>query len=100
MSTIEQVPAQDWEAWVAAHNGTVLDVREPQELEQGTLPGALLVRMGEIPDRLQDLPEEGGILVVCRSGARSDRVATFLSMNGFTEVANMAGGMKALGLQA
>jgi rhodanese-related sulfurtransferase len=99
MSDIEQVPAQDWEAWIEARDGIVLDVREPQEWEQGTLPGALLVRMGDIPDRLGDLPGDGGILVVCRSGARSDRVAAFLSMSGFADVANMAGGMKALGLQ-
>ena len=99
MSTIEQVPAQDWETWIGEREGTVLDVREPHEWALGTLPGAILVSMGEVPNHLDDLPGDGGILVVCRSGARSDRVAAFLSMNGFDDVANMAGGMKALGMQ-
>ncbi len=93
------MPAQDWEEWIGAREGTVLDVREPGEWAQGTLPGAILVSMGEIPNRLDDLPGHGGILVVCRSGARSDRVAAFLAMSGFEDVANMAGGMKALGMQ-
>ena len=99
MATIEQVPAHDWQGWIQSREGTLLDVREPHEWELGTLPGALQISMNDIPDRIDDLPRDGGLLVVCRSGARSDRVAAFLSMNGFEVVANLAGGMKALGLQ-
>ena len=98
-SMIENVPAQDWETWIDSTGGAVLDIREPFEWEQGILPDAMLIPMGEIPERVGELDTDLAFLVVCRSGARSQQVAAFLAMNGFTRVANMAGGMKALGLQ-
>jgi len=55
--------------------------------------------MGEIPGRMGELDPEEALLVVCRAGGRSQQVALYLNMNGFTRVANMSGGMKALGLQ-
>jgi rhodanese-related sulfurtransferase len=99
MSKVESVQAPDWETWIAANGGRILDIREPWELEQGTLPGATLISMGEIPGRLGELDTDQALLVVCRSGGRSQQVALYLSMNGFVRVANMSGGMKALGLQ-
>jgi rhodanese-related sulfurtransferase len=96
---VESVQAPDWETWIAANGGRILDIREPWELEQGTLPGATLISMGEIPGRLGELDTDQALLVVCRSGGRSQQVALYLSMNGFVRVANMSGGMKALGLQ-
>jgi rhodanese-related sulfurtransferase len=99
MSPIEQVPAPEWQTWLAANDGLLLDVREPDEWALGTLPEAVMISMGEIPNRLEDLGGRDGVLVVCRSGARSQQVAVYLSMNGLTNVANLAGGMKALGLQ-
>ncbi len=99
MSPIEQVPALEWQTWLEANEGMLLDVREPEEWDLGTLPDAVRISMGEIPDRLEDLTGKDGVLVVCRSGARSQQVAVYLSMNGVTNAANLAGGMKALGLQ-
>lgn len=99
MSMIENVPAETWETWVEESGGRILDVREPFEWEQGTLPGATLISMGEIPERMTELDTDEALLVVCRSGGRSQQVAMYLSMNGYARVANMAGGMKALGLQ-
>jgi rhodanese-related sulfurtransferase len=54
--------------------------------------------MGEIIDRMGEIEPSKPVLVVCRSGARSHQVAQYLALNGY-EPANMAGGMKALGLQ-
>jgi rhodanese-related sulfurtransferase len=96
---VESVQAPDWETWIADTGGRILDVREPWEWEQGTLPGATLISMGEIPGRLGELDSDQALLVVCRSGGRSQQVALYLSMNGFARVGNMSGGMKALGLQ-
>jgi rhodanese-related sulfurtransferase len=98
MSDLLQVEAADWESWVRDNDATVLDVREPDEWEQGTLPGALLISMSELVDRVEELPEDKPILCVCRSGGRSNNVAAFLSFNGY-DAANMSGGMKALGMQ-
>lgn len=99
MSMIENVPAETWETWIDKSGGRVLDIREPFEWEQGILPGATLISMGEIPERMAELDTNEALLVVCRSGGRSQQVAMYLSMNGYSKVANMAGGMKALGLQ-
>jgi rhodanese-related sulfurtransferase len=96
---VESVQAPDWETWIADTGGRILDIREPWEWEQGTLPGATLISMGEIPGRLGELDTDQALLVICRSGGRSQQVALYLSMNGFARVGNMRGGMKALGLQ-
>lgn len=101
MGLVEQiahVPADQWETWVADNDATILDVREPDEWELGTLPDAVLISQGDIVERMGELPSDKPVLCVCRSGGRSGNVATFLAFNGY-EVANMQGGMKALGLQ-
>lgn len=99
ISMIENVPAQDWETWIDSTGGTVLDIREPFEWELGVLPDATLISMGEIPARIGELDNDQAFLVVCRSGGRSQQVAAYLVMKGFDKVANMTGGMHALGLQ-
>lgn len=98
MTTVTQVAASDWESWVSENKATVLDVREPDEWEQGTLPDAVLISQGEIVDRMEELPKDKPVLCVCRSGGRSSNVAVFLAFNGY-EAANLSGGMKELGMQ-
>lgn len=98
MSNVENVPASGWQSWVETNGATVLDVREPHEWALGTLPGAVKIRMGEIPVRLKEIGHTNRVLVVCRSGNRSAHVASYLAMNGIS-AANMTGGMVALGMQ-
>lgn len=76
----------------------LLDVREPAEWNQGTLPGATLISVREVVGRIDELSRENPILCVCRSGSRSANVAAYLGHQGY-EAANLSGGMKALGLQ-
>ena len=92
------VPAAEWETWARENDATILDVREPAEWELGTLPSAVLISQGELVDRIAEIPKDRPVLCVCRSGGRSANVAAFLAFNGY-EAANMAGGMKALGMQ-
>jgi rhodanese-related sulfurtransferase len=99
MSKFENVPADDWEDWSTANDAVILDVRQPDEWALGTLPGSKLISMGELVDRLSELEKARPVLCVCRSGARSAQVAAYLSTAGFATVANMAGGVKALGMQ-
>lgn len=99
MVNIETVPAIDWRAWVDETAGVLLDVREPREWEQGTLPDALLIPVSQLMERIEEIPADRPILCVCRSGDRSQQVAAFLKFNGYEQVANMTGGMKALGMQ-
>ena len=99
MANYRKVHARDWDDWATQNEAIVLDVRRPNEWALGTLPGATLMQMHEIPARLGELPTDRAILVVCRSGNRSGKVAAFLNQQGYENVANMVGGMKALGLQ-
>lgn len=73
----------------------VLDVREPEELrgELGAIPNAHVVPLGQLRARLDELPKDQPIVVVCRSGGRSAQACTILETNGFTQVANLDGGM-------
>ncbi|MCP2170459.1 rhodanese-like domain-containing protein [Goodfellowiella coeruleoviolacea] len=73
--------------------GTVLlDVREDDEWEAGHAPEALHIPMGELAGRLDELPENGDVYVICRSGGRSARVTAYLNDNGWDAV-NVDGGM-------
>lgn len=99
MSEFENVPAHEWETWSTECSAVILDVREAPEWELGTLPGSTLIAMTEIVDRVGELDKETPILCVCRSGSRSAQVANYLSSVGFEQVANLEGGVKALGMQ-
>jgi rhodanese-related sulfurtransferase len=69
----------------------LLDVREPDEVEAWAYPDAMTIPMGEIPDRLAELPRNETIVVACHLGGRSAQVTEFLNANGFTAV-NLTGG--------
>ena len=75
-------------------DAVVLDVREVDEWVHGHIEGATHIAMGDVPARLDDLPEGDPIYVTCRGGGRSGRVAAWLNANGFDAV-NVAGGMGA-----
>lgn len=87
-----QVPTIDVSAVPA--DAVILDVREPDEWEAGHIKGALHIPLADLPARLGELPDEGDVLVICRSGARSARAAGWLNQNGY-DATNVAGGMGA-----
>ncbi|ABK05211.1 rhodanese-related sulfurtransferase [Arthrobacter sp. PvP102] len=70
----------------------VLDVREDFEVAEGMIPGALHIPMGQLQARLSELDPGVHVIVVCRSGNRSARVADALSGAGFS-ADTMTGGM-------
>lgn len=72
---------------------TIIDVREAWELAICRLEGALHIPMDDIPDALERIPREGEVVIMCHSGMRSAQVAFWLTMQGFTNVYNMAGGI-------
>ncbi|TLS49976.1 rhodanese-like domain-containing protein [Paenibacillus antri] len=73
----------------------IIDVREDEEVAAGMIPGARHIPMGTIPDRLADIPRDGEVVLVCRSGARSGRVHEYLAAQGYANLVNMNGGMMA-----
>lgn len=70
----------------------VIDVREPYELLDGKIPGAINIPLGQIPYRLNDLEKTTPYYIVCLSGARSQSAAQFLESQGY-DVTNLTGGM-------
>lgn len=76
-------------------NVYVIDVREQWEYDEGHIPGVTLVPMGEISDRMSEIPTDKEVILTCRSGNRSGQVADFLRERGFDNVHNMEGGILA-----
>jgi rhodanese-related sulfurtransferase len=74
----------------------LLDCREPDEHAIARLPGAVLVPMGQIPERLGELEayRSGRVVVHCHHGGRSLRVTRFLREKGFSSAQNMTGGIE------
>lgn len=72
----------------------ILDVREPFEWDAGHIEQAQHLPMGDIPERLDDIPDDRSLVAVCRSGARSEEAARFLKDKGF-DIESLDGGMKA-----
>ena len=75
-------------------NFLLLDVREPYEFQIAQI-GGKLIPQNDVPHRLSELNPEQEILVHCRSGARSQKIAELLKANGFQKVSNVAGGILA-----
>lgn len=77
----------------------VLDVRTPEEFEEGRLPDATLVDFyaDDFVEQIQALPRETPYLVYCRSGNRSGKTARLMDQLGFTDVTDVDGGMLAWG---
>jgi rhodanese-related sulfurtransferase len=74
----------------------LLDVREPWEFQTASIPGGLLMPMGEVPSRAHnELDPDAPIVVMCHHGARSLNVALWLRDQGFTHVQSLAGGIDA-----
>ena len=75
-------------------DAVLLDVREPDEWQAGHVPGALHIPLADLPVRLDEVPAVDGLVVICRSGARSARAVAWLNQNGHDAV-NFDGGMMA-----
>ncbi|MCA0986748.1 sulfurtransferase TusA family protein [Guptibacillus algicola] len=71
---------------------TLLDVREPAEYAFGHIPNAVSIPLGEIEEKMTELSKDKKVLVICRTGSRSDLAAQKLSSNGF-EAINVVPGM-------
>jgi rhodanese-related sulfurtransferase len=76
-------------------DGQLVDVREPHEVAEGSLPGAVNIPLGELAERIGELDPGRRVVLVCRSGDRSAQAAELLTRLGFTDVVNLAGGMLA-----
>ena len=98
---IPQVRPSDFDDWVQSQTTQplLLDVREPWEVQTASVQptgfDVVTIPMNEIPGRLAELPADRPIACLCHHGSRSQRVALFLAHQGYTDVANIAGGIDA-----
>jgi len=91
----------DWEITVqelkqkldAGETPFILDVREPNEYQINRIPGSVLIPLGELPRRYQELPKDREIVSQCKMGGRSAKAMDFLKSVGFTSVKNLKGGI-------
>ena len=80
-----------------SRNALVIDVRESSEFAQGTVTGARNIPLAKIKERRSEIAryKTRPVIVVCGAGQRSAKAVTTLGNAGFTEVYNLAGGLKA-----
>ncbi len=70
---------------------TVIDVRRAEEYVEAHVPGAILVPLAELDRRAGELPADEPLLLICKTGGRSQRAAEWLSHQGH-DVTNVVGG--------
>ena len=77
----------------------VVDVREPWEFAHCRIDGAISVPLSQLQARIDELPTEQDLILVCHHGSRSQNAAMFLARNGFARVYNLRGGVEAWSLE-
>jgi rhodanese-related sulfurtransferase len=73
----------------------MLDVREPEEMVEGVVPGSVNIPMDEVEPRIAELPTDREIVVICHMGLRSAYIARRLKALGYSRVTNLSGGVHA-----
>jgi len=82
--------------WNALHTDSppyIIDVREPREFSQGHIPQANLLPIPALIANPSQLPDNRPIVLICRSGRRSERAACYLEQHGFDSIIALRGGM-------
>ena len=94
MAKAGELSVQEFARW--RKSGTphvLLDVREDEELALASLEGAMHIPMAQVPKRLDEIPRDAAVVVMCHVGYRSQRVADFLAAREFPTVYNLTGGI-------
>lgn len=94
---IENVSVDAFKTLVDNGDGILLDVRTPDEVAQGKIPGASVLNIydEDFERKLNYMQKDKPIYVYCRSGGRSSQAAKTMSENGFSKVYNLLGGIGA-----
>jgi len=98
LTPAKSISPKEAREYVAKHSDedfTLLDVRQDSEYQEAHLPGAVLIPLPQLSDRLEEIDAEKPVLVYCAIGGRSRVAAQMLSGKGFKKVYNMSGGIKA-----
>ena len=96
LQVVASVSAQELKRKMDARESlTLVDVRESWEYDIAQIAGSKLIPLGELGERLTEVPREGIIVVQCHSGVRSEQGARLLQEAGFANVYNLEGGIDA-----
>ena len=74
-----------------AEGAVIIDVRQPDEYREAHVVGAVLIPLGEVTERTEEIPDDQPVYVICRSGARSAKAVEWLLGQGY-DATNVAGG--------
>ena len=95
LETIRQMRPAELAAEIASGEVAVLDVRAVDEWEAGHLPDVTNIPLGQIPERMSDLPAGRPLVLHCQGGGRSAIAASILQARGIKDVVNLTGGFGA-----
>jgi rhodanese-related sulfurtransferase/rubrerythrin len=95
VDSLDVLEAKKFMNKLAPDQFTLLDVRQPGEYESGHIPGAKLIPLMDLNQRIAEIDPSKPTIVYCAVGGRSRVAAQMLAGQGFTQVINMAGGIKA-----
>jgi len=95
LSLAETVDVQTVAGIMNRDDVVLIDVREQSEYDESHIPGVALIPLGELAQRVDEIPTDKTVIVTCRSGNRSGQATDFLRQNGFDNVHNMDGGILA-----
>jgi molybdopterin/thiamine biosynthesis adenylyltransferase/rhodanese-related sulfurtransferase/molybdopterin converting factor small subunit len=101
VATTSGVTVNDWEITPvelkkrldAGDDLVIVDVREPNEYQINRIPGSVLIPLGELPRRYQELDPGREIVLQCKMGGRSAKAQDFLRTVGFGRTKNLRGGI-------
>jgi glyoxylase-like metal-dependent hydrolase (beta-lactamase superfamily II)/rhodanese-related sulfurtransferase len=90
----QRITATELDGRLAADAVTLIDIRNPGELELGAIDGAMHIPLAQLRARLHQVPTDKPIVLHCRSGWRSSVAASLLRARGFDNVSDLAGGYR------
>lgn len=94
-TNVKEIDARELATWIEEKSGNfrIIDVREPMEIAQGSIPGAEPMPMSSLGNRISEISQDKEVVFICRSGARSGQVCAYLAQNGFENIYNLRGGV-------
>jgi len=97
VTPVQSMDSEEAKSYMANHaegSYTILDVRQKGEYERSRIPGAILIPLPELADRIEELDPEKPIISYCAVGGRSRAAVQLLTGKGFKEAYNLKGGLK------
>lgn len=92
IQAVAEIDSVSINTFVSEKPHAILDVREPIEWEMGYVPGAILISLGDLSGRLDEIPTELPVIVICEAGVRSSSAASMLQAYGLKDVINVPDG--------